>query len=314
MMRWLKYRLFRIREIIRMSPPVSISLYMAQNIQAAFKGRLLPLNSAKSNNPNGAALCLRFRDESRYLDEWIRYHRMAGIEHFFLYNNFSADNFAAVLAPHLKAGYVTLIDWPRKPASPAAEEDCIARAIGRFRWVGFLDADEFVVIKDGRSIPEYLSAFHKAPAVALHWYYFGSNGHESRPNLPVIQAYIRRQSRPNRHVKCFVRPDCVSQNRNSHSWFFRKAAWAVDESGKGVFGSIGTPRGEYAWINHYYFKSLEDYLEKARQKSTLDSFGLQYNTRLADKARGAMCESNDEEDRSAMVYFQTRANLASERM
>jgi hypothetical protein len=37
----LKYRLFRLREAIRLSPLVSKTLYMAQNIKAVFSGRLL---------------------------------------------------------------------------------------------------------------------------------------------------------------------------------------------------------------------------------------------------------------------------------
>lgn len=47
--------------------------------------------------------------------------------------------------------------------------------------MGFIDADEFVVVRDGCSIPEFLSDFGNAPAVALHWYYYGSSGHERRP-------------------------------------------------------------------------------------------------------------------------------------
>ena len=31
--------------------------------------------------------CLIFKDCGRYLAEWIEFHHMAGIEHFYLYNN-----------------------------------------------------------------------------------------------------------------------------------------------------------------------------------------------------------------------------------
>lgn len=302
----LKFRLFRLREAIRLSPPVSASLYMAQNMRAALRGRLLAASPAADARPNGVAICLRFRDEARYLDEWIKYHLAAGASHFFLYNNFSDDDFNAALAHHVAAGVVTLIDWPYKPASPAAEEDCIRRAIGHYEWVGFLDADEFVVIKDGRSIPEYLGDFSNASGVALHWYYFGSNGHRTRPLNGVIQGYTRRQTAPNRHVKCFVRPHRVTQNRNSHSWFFRGAHWAVDENHRPVFGSIAKPSAAHAWINHYYCKSLEDFEEKARRTSTLDMAGIKYPTRKLQGASAAILASNDVEDRSAIEYYQGR--------
>jgi hypothetical protein len=303
--------LFRLREAIRLSPVVSTSLYMSQNIRAALRGRLRTVKAPMNARPNGIAVCLRFRDEARYLDEWITYHQAAGVAHFFLYNNFSVDDYASVLARHIDAGNVTLIDWPHTPASPAAEEDCIRRAIGRYEWVGFLDADEFVVIKDGRSIPQYLADFADAPGVALHWYYYGSNGHRTRPTVGVIHGYTRRQSGPNRHVKCFVRPERVTQNRNSHSWFFRAALWAVNEKRKAVMGSIGAPTAQHAWINHYYCKSLEDFQEKARRKSTLDIAGIKYPTRKVESAEAAMKASNDVEDRSAIDYLQTRSQRSN---
>jgi hypothetical protein len=237
------------------------------------------------------------------LNEWITYHLAAGVKHIFLYNNFSDDEFTTVLAQHIAAGHVTVIDWPFRPASPGAEEDCILRAIGLYEWVGFLDADEFVVIRGGQSIPDYLKDFADAPGVALHWRYFGSNGHRKRPSNGVIHAYTRRERAPNRHVKCFVRPELVTQNRNSHSWFYRKARWAVDENRRPVFGSIGIPSATYAWINHYYCKSLEDFQEKARRTSALDISGIKHPSRKMENAQAAIQASNEVEDRSAIEYY-----------
>lgn len=307
-MNFLKNPLFWLRETIRLSPLVSKSLYMAQNIRAASRGRLVSAKAAAGTKPQGVAVCLRFRDEARYLDEWITYYLAAGVRHLYLYNNLSVDDYKSVLARHIEAKTVTLIEWPHKPASPAAEEDCILRTIGRYEWVGFLDADEFVVVKDGRSIPDYLKDFPDAPGVALHWYYFGSNGHRTRPSTGVIEAYVRRQSEPNRHVKCFVRPERVAQNRNSHCWFFRGARWAVDENGKPVLGSVSTPTAARAWINHYYCKSLEDFQEKAQRTSTLDVAGIKYPTRKINNAETAIQASNDVEDRAAIEYFRRQPN------
>ncbi len=304
----LKARFYRLREAVRLSPSVAAGLYMSGNIKAAFNGRLVRLPVPGEQKPKGVAIALRFRNEAIYLDEWVRYHRAAGADHLFLYNNFSEDDYADVLKEHIEAGYVTLIDWPFKPASPGADEDCIKRTIGRYEWVGFIDADEFVVIKDGSSIAEYLQAFPKAPAVGLHWYYFGSNGHKARPSAWVIDSYTRRELTPNRHVKCFVRPECVSQYRNSHNWFYRNGRLAVNENGKSIFGTISKPTAQTAWINHYYVKSLEDYMAKSKQKSTLDAFGMVYNSRTDEKRDEAMQKDNIVEDLSAANYYRKRSD------
>ena len=200
---------FTIREKLRSNPTINKTIYLTQSLYRSHFGRLVgDLRRARktASAPQGVALCLRFRDEARYLAEWLEYYLAAGISHFFLYNNFSADDYTSVIQPWTDTGQVTLIDWAKVPASPAAEEDCIRRALGRFRWVGFLDADEFVVIRDGSSIGEFLEGFPRAPGVALHWRFFGSSMHRVRPAEPIILAYQHRAPNPNRHIKTFVRP------------------------------------------------------------------------------------------------------------
>ncbi|MBR7025230.1 MAG: glycosyltransferase family 2 protein, partial [Selenomonadaceae bacterium] len=39
-----------------------------------------------------------FKNEGHYLKEWLDYHLFAGVEHFYLYNNNSTDNYEEVLA------------------------------------------------------------------------------------------------------------------------------------------------------------------------------------------------------------------------
>jgi len=45
------------------------------------------------------SICTIFKNEARYLREWIEFHRLVGVDHFYLYENRSEDDFAPVLAP-----------------------------------------------------------------------------------------------------------------------------------------------------------------------------------------------------------------------
>jgi hypothetical protein len=271
----------RLRWQVRKQPWVAAAAYMLPNCVHTLVHRRGPEASSPSSAPRGrVAACLRFRDEARFLEEWLEYHIAAGVDHFFLYNNFSEDNYQEVLRPYQERGQVTLIDWPRKPASPEAENDCIARTRGRFEWVGFIDADEFVVVRDHRSVPEVLDGFGDVPAVALQWYVYGSNGHERRPQDWVIRAYTRRATEPNLHFKVFVRPEQVTRNRNSHNFYYLRARCAVREPRVRQPGYAA----ERAWINHYYSKSLEDYLDKGARKSVLDTSGVREPPRQQARA------------------------------
>jgi|GEM_PF-810302 Glycosyltransferases, probably involved in cell wall biogenesis len=306
-----------IREKVRLNPVVSKSIYIAQSTlrllsKSAFSSNIEDMARANGRG-EGVALCVRIRDEAPDLREFVEYYVAAGIRQLFFYEARSVDNFREVLEPFIAAGHVTLIsDWPHIPISPAAEHDCALRCVGRYAWMGCIDADEFVVIRDGRSIPEFLAAVPQSyPAVALHWRMYGSNGHVKRPDLPVIVAYSRRQAEPNLHVKVFVRPERVSQQRNSHSWYYRGwLAAAVNEKNKKVWGSTAVPAtAEQAWINHYYYKSQEEFERKARRTSILDRVGIQFNSRTPQRGAEYERTANEVADLAAVDYHRALCKL-----
>jgi hypothetical protein len=304
---------FTIREKLRFNPTVNKTLYLAQSLYRSHFGRMVgDVRRARNagDTATGVALCTRFRDEARYLPEWLEYYTAAGVSHFFLYNNFSSDDYHAVLEPWVASGQVTLLDWPRSPATPAAEEDCIRRALGRFQWVGFVDADEFVVVGDGSSISEFLDRFPQAPGVGLQWRMFGSSMHRIRPDAPVILSYLQRAPIPNVHIKTFVRPERTAQCRNSHSWFYYPMDIAVGERGKPLYGSINLhPTADIAWINHYYCKSEEDYLEKAARRPLQDRTGIRFPSRRPERAAAELLKNNEIFDACAVDYYRARCRV-----
>lgn len=309
--------LMRLHYLIRKNPLVRVAIYSLPNLYYAARfalgiDKIAPHPEADLVPRGRLAFCLRFRDEARFLAEWLDYYVAAGVDHFYLYNNFSKDDFQSVLAPYIAGGKVTLIDWPRAPASPDAENDCIRRTIGRFDWVGFFDADEFAVIADGRAIPDFLADYPDACGLALHNFHFGSNGHKNRPQGWVIDAYTRRDANANIHFKMLVRPDKVTRNRNSHNFYYRGGRWAVNEEGRPVCGSLDDrPSTKRAWLNHYLYKSLEDYLEKASRGSTLDRSGMNWPGRAIELAQAAMSSANDVTDTTARAYYDMRRRAAA---
>jgi hypothetical protein len=303
---------FKIREKLRFSPTVNKTIYLAQSLYHCYFGRLMP-DARRAHkapgDPQGVVICMRFRDEAPYLAEWLEYHQAAGVSHFFLYNNFSNDDFMSALQPWIDAGHVTLVDWPRVPASPAAEEDCVRRALGRFKWVGFIDADEFVVVRDGRSIGEFLETFPRAPGVGLHWRIFGSSMHRVRPTEPVISAYQHRSPEPNAHIKTFLRPERAAQCRNPHSWFYHPLGAARSENGRRLYGSLDMkPTADIAWLNHYFCKSEEEYLEKTSRRPTNDPTTMRFQHRRPERIADELMKNNEIFDPCAVEYYKARCD------
>ena len=60
------------------------------------------------------SVCAIFKNESKNLREWIEYHQLVGVDHFYLYENGSTDSFLKVLRPYINKKIVTVVPWPDK--------------------------------------------------------------------------------------------------------------------------------------------------------------------------------------------------------
>ncbi len=298
--------------MLRMNPLVQRLIYtfgaLLHSRGSSLAGRIQRRREIVVSQGNGLAICVRIKDEAPFLLEWLDYYRAAGIGHFFIYESFSSDNFRDVLQPYVDQGIVTLMaDWPYVPVTPYAEEDCILRTVDRFEWVGFLDVDEFLVISDGSSIGEFLSHFPGAPAVAFHWYLFGSSGLKQRPPGAVIRAYTFRDAKPDRHVKVFLRPEEVTCCRNPHSWYYRGMKNAISEAGEPIYGSFSMQRVvRNAWIGHFHCRSEEEYLAKIKKREACDRVAMKFHRRSEEQLRKSLVEWNQVEDLSVQDYYRTR--------
>lgn len=50
------------------------------------------------------SICAIFKDESLSIKEWIEYHKLIGVEHFYLYNNNSTDSSVSILQEYVEEG------------------------------------------------------------------------------------------------------------------------------------------------------------------------------------------------------------------
>ena len=216
---------------------------------------------------NYLSVCAIYRDEAPNLREWIEFHRLVGVERFFLYNNNSRDGHREVLAPYVDQGTVVLEDWPIHPAQIQAYDDCLKRRREESRWIAFIDLDEFLFSPTGRPVSDLLVEFERCPGVVVNWAMFGSSGHRTRPPGLVIENYVQRttDSLLNSIIKSIVDPRMVRAFCRPHFFMYRDGA-AVDENHRVVTNRppwrTDSPSFERLRINHYGLKSEEEYLAK----------------------------------------------------
>lgn len=163
-----------------------------------------------------------FKNEAPYLDEWLAFCVLQGVEHFLLYDNGSTDHSKEVLQPWIRAGLVELFDWPlhwKSGAQTKAFMDALDRLRGRSRWGAFIDIDEYLFSPTGRSVAEVLREYEGTAGVVVNWQCYGSSGHKTRPNGLTIESYTRRARTSwarNRRVKTIVDPLLAVQPRSAH--------------------------------------------------------------------------------------------------
>jgi len=186
--------------------------------------------------PARTAICGVFRDEALYLAEWVEFHRLVGVEHFFLYDDRSGDAGREVLAPYITDGLVTLTKCAIPLASGGqgwAHADALRRARGRVRWLAFVDIDEFLFSPEQESLAEVLSEFERYPGVLVNWQVYGSSGLQSRPDGLVIESFTRRARTDwvrNRRVKSIVEPARALRSAGPHFFEYSSDELAVTEN------------------------------------------------------------------------------------
>ena len=237
-----------------------------------------------------------YRDEAAYLREWIEFHRLVGVERFFLYDNFSTDDHRAVLAPYLDSGEVVVHEWPVFPGQVPAYNDAIQRHGPESRWIAFIDIDEFLFSPTGRPLPEVLAEYEQWPGVLANWAMYGSSGHATKPEALVTESYVMRSADEDarRMAKSIVDPSRVERCGGAHFFLYKEGS-AVDEHKHPVpYGRTEPASWEKLRVNHYFTRSLEEARRKlSRRRPTTGAVRKAALRRLEESDRALNAVRDD---------------------
>lgn len=225
------------------------------------------------------------RDEAAYLKEWLDYHFLAGVDHFIIYNNDSADNFAEVLTPYVAKGLITVIPYPQTNRQLEAYNDAVRQFKFFCRRMIFFDVDEFIFPQNGKSIAEVADEIlddTDAAGLAINLHTFGSNNLDKADySVGVLERFTRRavddwspteNNLPsgNAAVKTIANPRRIKFFLdNPHTPEYFQPFHSVNEKGAEVSASFSLPvTAEKIVVNYYAVQSREEYMTKAHKRET----------------------------------------------
>ena len=219
------------------------------------------------------SICGIFKNEAQYLDEWINYHLLVGVNHFYMYNNNSEDDYLSVLQKYIDQGIVTLVQWEKNQAQMEAYRDCINRFAGETNWIGFIDIDEFINPIDYDDVYSFLKRFEKRyGSVTIYWKFFGTSNLKDRDRKGLVcEDFTSCWPKHASIGKCFLNTafdiDTDSYGTSFHHfmWTHRKlhSVPSVNNFGKLVYKYHHKAKKHFdIQINHYFTKSYAEYMEK----------------------------------------------------
>ena len=284
------------------------------------------------------AIVAILKNEGHYIKEWLDYHLLAGVDHFYLYDNDSTDNYNKIIAPYVAAGLVTSKNFSGGSAQFAAYLDAVLNYRFECRYMAFVDLDEFIYPKSARSVVEVIDEILSGTAaagVAINWQLFGSNG-EERANYRrgVLERFTRRapvdwvvpipkRDIPggNAQIKTVANPRKVAFFTSAHFPIYFEGNYSINEVGGFVPNYCNEP------LNHYNTKSREEFFiklnkgraDKATNYFTADWFDMYDRNEVFDdgilKYRAARADKfslEDEPSRRARLKNALIKNLSTE--
>ena len=254
------------------------------------------------------AVVLFVKNEYPDICDWLAWYFAIGVDTIIVHDDHSTDGtWEAVLAASRCLDVRPFrTDLSVQPFT-ARQREVYLGAIRQFRdefdWIGLLDADEYLYLREGKDLPSFLAQFPDAGAIAFSWCIYGSNGHLLKPGASTVEAFTRH-SLPgfghNRSVKSFVRPKLVIDRwRDPHTFDIGNTAY-IDPRGNPVrWGGPGAiahdPDWSVAKLMHFIPRSMEHFVERIRRRSDLRGLTNEYWN---------VFNMNDVEDREPLKILQ----------
>ena len=152
-----------------------------------------------------------FKNESWIIREWIEHYLSEGVEHFYLIDNGSNDDYENKIIEYMQ--YITLVkDSTRLPygtQSHLYNKIYLDVVKNETTWIIICDIDEYIYARNGyEKIIDVLNIMSSnIETIWIPWKVFGSNGNIEHPSS-IVSAFTKRSNQPDSflgHGKSIVR-------------------------------------------------------------------------------------------------------------
>ena len=217
-----------------------------------------------------------------------------GVQHFYLYNNNSNDNYLEILTPYLDAKEVDLFDWPVETYSQQdylyqlqlpVYRHALELAKAETCWIAFIDLDEFLFPVEKENLLEFLEEYRDCSAIAVNWQIFGTSFITNLADHQLItENFILKAPQEyaiNRIVKLIVQPQDVLKIDDPHFFTLISDKEIINSSREPVRSKESNQvLVNKVRINHYWFGDKRWFCENKIPRR--EKWGLYFSKKQQD--------------------------------
>jgi hypothetical protein len=216
-----------------------------------------------------------FKNESHSIKEWIMHYLHHGVDHFYLINDNSSDNFMEIIQEYIDKNIVTLFNV-NEPYYLGRQRNLYNRyflpIIKETKWLLMVDIDEYVWSKMDINLSNVLKNCENLAQIQIRQTIFGSNGHINQPKY-IVKSFTKKiQDNSNDgKLKYLVNSSYEFSSLNIHHANFVNNELMYDYS---IFIIINP---EYFIMNHYCCQSVEFWNNTKCTRGDSDNFLVRTN-------------------------------------
>ncbi|MCZ7674667.1 MAG: glycosyltransferase family 2 protein [Roseovarius sp.] len=140
------------------------------------------------------------KNEAPFMLEWIAFNRAIGYDDFLIFTNDCSDGTDTIAMRLQELGLAAHVDnndraIGRKGAELSPQRAALRLAPGHERykaadWIVCSDADEFLNIRTGQTLPDLVTASGPADAISICWKLFGNACLRNYEDAPIVEQFF----------------------------------------------------------------------------------------------------------------------------
>jgi len=245
--------------------------------------RVISNNSISINNQSmnmKICVCTLAKNENKYIKEFVEHYKKYGVDKIYLYDNndINGEKLEEPIDEYVKNGFVEILNWRgQKQALYKIMNNCYQTNYNNYDFLLFYEIDEYIHLYNYTNIKPFLSmpTYNNCEIIYLNLICHTDNNKLYYEDKPLAERFpekvpfnklggrkleikfILRGHIPNITIDNVHRGNTKNKNCNSFG-----------HSNKYYVIYATEPDYKYYYIDHYYAKSTEEFINKINYKAS----------------------------------------------